>query len=806
MGESPMSELRLSELVVENFRSISGQCVIPLDGSITLVHGANGAGKTSLLSAIELAATGRVGFLEDQHGDTRSLLRNQDFAQGQVRLSLTDSSNGTRVGSFELDGDQVRGHAALKSAEQTYFLERSFLPQTALGRLLESYTETGKQVDTALVRFVKSLVGLDELDSLIDGLHASGDRRRSKKLAHAWSRGADELEAARRRHVEVAKQLKTAEEHFKESVALLRHLVGGLQLTDVNELLRASAERARGSETSRADLAQLEELQAKVDAITRMRQQGAFHPLENDGRPEHVQAERAQSAFDSWQSGPGTSSLAELNRIRETSLGLPKVTIAHLADAYQETLERAALIDRQRTDAITANLKRAENIAALDRRISDLDTEISTLEARGQAVEVSSDVRVLIEILEMTIPVTASEDCPVCDERFAGTGSLRKHLSAKLSRLSASSSQVIAIDRQLTKLREERLGVVKQAVLQKSLPQLSTGEPMDGIIRVLNGLSDPIAEGDRLRQGLQSTQASIAEATAQAARRAILKERVDEVAQALHISRRNLPSEDFELHLGDEIASRIRLIRSAETHRHREREARETVEDMQRHVTRWERELKDVNTEISALEAQLSTAESRMASSREVLQIAERTRSKLINEVFDQSLNSLWAQLFGRFAPAERFTPRFVKQTQSSRSVDVRLETALPGGRVSGSPGAMLSYGNTNSAALSLFMALHLSAPSELKWLIFDDPVQSMDDIHVANFAAIVRQLAFVHQRQVVIAIHQPELFDYLSLALAPSDTTQSLVRITLDRGAGATSAHIDRVEYTEEPLLNKLR
>jgi exonuclease SbcC len=117
----------------------------------------------------------------------------------------------------------------------------------------------------------------------------------------------------------------------------------------------------------------------------------------------------------------------------------------------------------------------------------------------------------------------------------------------------------------------------------------------------------------------------------------------------------------------------------------------------------------------------------------------------------------------------------------------------------------MLSYGNTNSAALALFMALHLSAPSELQWLIFDDPVQSMDDIHVANFAAIIRQLAFVHHRQVVIAIHQPELFDYLSLALAPSDATQSLVRVTLDRGAGTTVANVDRVVYAEEPLLSRV-
>lgn len=799
-----MSELRLAELVVENFRSISGRCVIPLDGSITLVHGANGAGKTSLLSAIELAATGRVGFLEDQRGDTRSLLRNHDFPLGSVRLSLTDYSGATRVGSYELNGDHVTGNAALTPAEQTYFVERSFLPQTALGRLLESYTETGKQVDTALVRFVKSLVGLNDLDALIDGLHASGDRRRSKKMVHAWSRGADELEASQRRYTEATARLNTAMERFNAGVSRLRDLVGDPDLIDVGDLLHTSIERRRESETIRAELARLEELQANVDAIARMSESVQSQLSGRSDQGEVVRAEEAQLAFDSWKSGVGNLALSKLNMIRERSLGLPAVSIGHLADAYREALERAAFSDHQHRDAVAADSERAENIKSLDRRIRDLDTEIAAVERRAQAIEVSRDVRVLIEILEMTIPLADSENCPVCDERFTGTGSISEHFATKLDRLSANSSQLIAIERELTKLREERLAKTRQAVLQKSLPQLASGEPMDETIRSLNGLSDAVEDGNRLRSDLRSTQASIAEMTAHAAQRVIVTNRITDVVRALGLSIEELPVQEPAAHLAREIAVRIQLNRAGEIQRNRERAAHETVEDAQRDLAKSERLFREAEQEISALEAQLSVAESRMVSSRQVLQIAEQTRSKLINEVFDQSLNSLWAQLFGRFAPSERFTPRFVKQSQASRSVDVRLETELPGGRVSGSPGAMLSYGNTNSAALALFMALHLSAPSELQWLIFDDPVQSMDDIHVANFAAIIRQLAFVHQRQVVIAIHQPELFDYLSLALAPSDATQSLVRVTLDRGAGVTDARVDRVEYEEEPLLHR--
>jgi hypothetical protein len=58
-GES-VTDLLLKELDVTDFRSIRGHVHAPLDAKVVLVHGENGAGKTSLLSAIELALTGSV--------------------------------------------------------------------------------------------------------------------------------------------------------------------------------------------------------------------------------------------------------------------------------------------------------------------------------------------------------------------------------------------------------------------------------------------------------------------------------------------------------------------------------------------------------------------------------------------------------------------------------------------------------------------------------------------------------------------------------------------------------------------------
>lgn len=799
-----MTELRLQELVVENFRSIAGRCVIPLDASITLIHGANGAGKTSLLSAIEFGATGSVGFLDEQHGDARSLLRNHDFPLGQVRLSLEDRDDGVRLGSFELNGDSVSGRAALTKPEQTYFLERSFLPQTALGRLLESYTETGKQVDTALVRFVKSLVGLDELDALIDGLHASGDQRRSRKAVPSWARAKDRADELERRRRERQSQLQKAATKLDEAAARLRDLLGETS-TDggIDELLRTAIERGRGAETRRAGLAELEQLQAKVDAVANLVRNSVLTESAETTQ-DLARAVDAQTAYEAWQAGPGAVVLAELNAIRQETLSLPATEASQLADAYEQTMTRAIAAASDRAEAIATNAARDEQISLLNRRIGDIDDALASGEERVQLTGVSDDVRTLIEILNLAIPVRESERCPLCDQQFEGPGSLEEHFNSKLNRLSAGARELVNLEGELASLRAERLAAVRQVDLLKSVPARTVIDPLDDTVRRLNSMADSVNEGSGLLEAVQSAQARAADIRARQAERGVIADRIADVSRALGLSLADTSFEEAIAALEEEIGGRIQQVRFAEIQRRREREAREAIEDAQRDVERSQIEVRDADVALSRLHTQLSTAESRMMSARDALQHAEKTRSQLINEVFDQSLNALWAQLFTRFAPSERFTPRFVKQTAASRSVDVRLETELPDGRISGSPGAMLSYGNTNSAALALFMALHLSAPPELPWLIFDDPVQSMDDIHVANFAAIVRQLAFVHGRQVVIAVHQPELFEYLALELAPSASAHSLVRVTLDRGSGTTVADVERLSYAKEPSLHR--
>jgi DNA repair protein SbcC/Rad50 len=90
-----MTDIRLQELEVTNFRSIKGAVHAPLDAKVVLIHGENGSGKTSLLAAIELALTGLVASLHraDPSYSAQLLRRSADGGQIELRtVGLPDNN------------------------------------------------------------------------------------------------------------------------------------------------------------------------------------------------------------------------------------------------------------------------------------------------------------------------------------------------------------------------------------------------------------------------------------------------------------------------------------------------------------------------------------------------------------------------------------------------------------------------------------------------------------------------------------------------------------------------------------------
>lgn len=44
-----------------------------------------------------------------------------------------------------------------------------------------------------------------------------------------------------------------------------------------------------------------------------------------------------------------------------------------------------------------------------------------------------------------------------------------------------------------------------------------------------------------------------------------------------------------------------------------------------------------------------------------------------------------------------------------------------------------------------------------------------MDELHIAQFAALLCTLAKAHGRELVVAVHEKPLFEYLTLELGPA-------------------------------------
>jgi exonuclease SbcC len=178
--------------------------------------------------------------------------------------------------------------------------------------------------------------------------------------------------------------------------------------------------------------------------------------------------------------------------------------------------------------------------------------------------------------------------------------------------------------------------------------------------------------------------------------------------------------------------------------------------------------------------AAFNHAERLRADVRRFSSTVSATRNAIVQRVFNDRLNTLWRDLFVRLAPSEDYVPAFRVPPENQARIVPSLETRHRSGSTGGTPGAMLSSANLNTAALTLFLALHLSVPPRLPWLILDDPVQSMDEVHIAHFAALLRTISKEHSRHIVIAVHDRPLFEYLSLELAPAYAGDELITIEI--------------------------
>src|SRR3984957_15592538 len=191
-----MTDARLKTLVIENFRSLRGKVVVPLDAQVVLVHGSNGMGKTSVFSPLELALTAKIAHLASDGDGYQKYLTTLGTEGGAIELTTTGAYKpGANVGgSLDFSDIKFEPTALLDPADARFFSERCYMPQATLGRLLEIYDDQRTSTASPLTLFVKELLGLDPLDALVDGLYPAFNVSRIRNLVPSYR----QLETLRR--------------------------------------------------------------------------------------------------------------------------------------------------------------------------------------------------------------------------------------------------------------------------------------------------------------------------------------------------------------------------------------------------------------------------------------------------------------------------------------------------------------------------------------------------------------------------------------------------------------------------------
>jgi len=127
-----------------------------MDAPVVLIHGQNGSGKTSLLSALELGLTGAVPSLRRVEPDyLEQLPHKAGSGSGSVELEIS-GLNGRERGRMVVTQKSVEKDHLLSDRAARFFSERCYLGQSTLGRLLEIYEhQETHETDSPLTRLSK---------------------------------------------------------------------------------------------------------------------------------------------------------------------------------------------------------------------------------------------------------------------------------------------------------------------------------------------------------------------------------------------------------------------------------------------------------------------------------------------------------------------------------------------------------------------------------------------------------------------------------------------------------------------------
>jgi exonuclease SbcC len=789
----------LKSVSITDFRSIRGSITVPLDAPVVLVHGQNGAGKTSLLSAIELALTGHVPSLARIDSGYVDHLVHKAADSSRIVLEALGLPQQSLRTELAITRDGITGSALLASETARYYNERCFLAQSTLTKLLEIYEGADAQrSNSPLTRFVRELLGLDQLDALIDGLYDAGDIRRLRTTVPAYWVTREEI--ASKQELLTA---KTAERQVMvdQDAEKTRQISKLLPILDIPHADTASVSDLLShisSESEEVELQKVAILRREVVALRKQWDEVQFLQTSEERVAAEKRANDAFLAYSSWQQASGAQFEKLLDQVTNLFTDISSIPAGGPLESWSSALNRVQNDLENSLQVLNREVEDAASLADLSQRMERFAARIATLDQ--QIKEHSVEAGQLASSLSTLLPHIRSEVCPVCnrDYREVSARPLHAVVTDSVAKLSRSSAQLQA-------LSNDRSSTMATRSLVERERDLLAGRRMDDASQ--NALKARVATLREMQNSLMSIQSDVkrgqelvtlaamanrhlGDAQSRDSRGTYMREALDGLVREYSLDvpvAGELPAHVLD-RLDAYVARRESFLIERQAARRKLSVLASDLQELRARRASLESTILTAQTRLGVLSERKSAADVIIHDSRELARRARDVRTDIVRKVFNEGLNAIWRDLFIRLAPEEPFVPAFALPVNDTSPVEAMLETHYKSGGKGGNPRAMLSGGNVNTAALTLFLALHLSVDATLPWLVIDDPVQSMDEVHITQFAALLRTLSKDHNRQVVIAVHERPLFDYLALELSPAFATDRLITIELGRAADGTT------------------
>lgn len=814
---------RIRSLEVENFRAYKGRLPpVNLDGNVVLLHGLNGSGKTSLLHAIEYAVTGRVEHLAEFRDDYPEKLShhspNHATRPGRVRLVASlDGDDEDRVIERTVGGAKPTEGREFSAQTKASYAGRSYLSQAHLARLLNIYQESkGGKGASPIVEFIRDFLQLGQLEAIEDGLHDVGHKARRERKYKAIVQVQEGLKtattdvAARRVEVTEARQ---AAERASMQLADASSAAGVQVLEGVPDILRFDLAVEERRDRARAEARQLTtsaEIIRAGEGLDRL----PAPPSKGDPEPVYQTLRALASAVDAARTVLGQPEAALGYEPPDLASAEPGPAHAALADELQswhtwiERTQRALGEGRTaNASGIKAAQDAAERLAVLEAQAVQIQTDLAALgDVTRSAVDEAGSLR---EALSAILPHVHDDDCPVCNRNYAETdrGDLRSHVVSVLKVFGAQTTRLQEQLNQRDRLVAQRAQVESEATALATRSPAEKLEAFQGRTSELDRAEAHLQEAGDLVDVLSASVDTYSERARAAARRAAWVQQRDKVSGAIRSALALLdpnsplpadaPLPDKLLaSFPDRVTKRASVLTAQADALDQVLELAKIVRARSSAATTAQRALTRAESTAETITATSKRVNALIKRANVVRKAAGQTTRTLIERTFDNPLNALVNDIYFRLVRDERFQP-WITSKGTIRSLTAAVNAYVDGKKVAEDIASVVSSANLNTAALSLFIALHLASSTRPRTLVLDDPVQSMDDVHATNLASLFRSLAYhpTTPRQLILAVHDKALFEYLALELGPTKDGETLVKVRVTRKSK------DEVSVTSELL-----